>query len=379
MRGDQRHVFTLKLPRQQTPHRDCLDCERPLARHEGPPAPRKQHFTVKEVAQTLVRVGQGISYRGAGRMLRREAGRLKVSKWGNEYPSNDSSVVEDWVEVFAPVVFEPQAPKEWPPMVMLDDLPFEIRSTQNKGGKKIVFRVFAALGYDEKQHRSIVRYEAFADKRPANWRAFLTSIPGRPQWIVCDNESGMLGGIALAWPTTPEEPSPLIWLCHWHLKNALHKLLYRHRKLATPLGDALDTAFNNRAKWDDFCQLARQANFPAIEKWLDKPSATWWAGNVSTELRIGWQLDNMRGVTTSTSALEQNLRTIKHNLKQRKFAFRNRNRMNRLLMLMQLEANGKASERRYAQRIRHILESNGGHPAARRIITDPKGHSSLWL
>ncbi len=97
------------------------------------------------------------------------------------------------------------------------------------------------------------------------------------------------------------------------------------------------------------------------------------------ELRVAWQLDHMRGVPASTNALEPHFRKIKHDLTQRKFAFRNRDRMNRLLMLMQLEANGKASERRYAQRVRHVLESNGGHPPARRMITDPKGRHSLWL
>jgi hypothetical protein len=28
-----RHVFTLKLPRQQSLHADCLDCERPVPKH----------------------------------------------------------------------------------------------------------------------------------------------------------------------------------------------------------------------------------------------------------------------------------------------------------------------------------------------------------
>jgi hypothetical protein len=374
-----RHVFTLKLPRQEAPHGDCLECERPVDRHEGPPAPRQQLYTVKEVARTLIRVGEGMPYRGAGRMLRREAERLKISKFGFAYPSRDSSVVEDWVEVFAPVVFEPHAPSEWPALVMLDDLPFDIRSTMNAGGKKIVFRIFGALGYDEQLKRSIVRLEAFPNKTAASWKRYLTSIPGRPQGIVCDNESGMLSGIAQAWPHTPEEPSPLIWLCHWHLKNALQKLLYRYGKLHTPLAVALNTAFQNQTQWDAFCQLARQSNFPAIEKWLDNPSPTWWAGNVSMEHRVAWQLANMRSVPTTTSALEQNLRWLREAIKQRKFAFRNRERFNRLLMLMQLHLNGKANEGRYALRIRHVLETNGGHPAARRIITDPKGHHSLWL
>jgi hypothetical protein len=312
-------------------------------------------------------------------MLRREAERLKISKFGFTYPSRDSSVVEDWVEVFAPVVFEPHAPNEWPALVMLDDLPFDIRSTMNAGGKKIVFRIFGALGLDDQLKRSIVKLEAFPNKTAASWKSYLTSIPGRPQGIVCDNESGMLSGIAQAWPHTPEEPSPLIWLCHWHLKNALQRLLYNSGKLHTPLAVALNTAFQNQAQWDAFCQLARQSNFPRIETWLDKPSPTWWAGNVSMEHRVAWQLAHMRSVPTTTSALEQHLRWLREAIKQRKFAFRNRERFNRLLMLMQLHLNGKTNEGCYALRIRHVLEQNDGHPAARRIITDSKGHHSLWV
>ena len=98
----------------------------------------------------------------------------------------------------------------------------------------------------------------------------------------------------------------MIWLSHWHLKNALHKLLYRYKMLATPLADALDYAFQNRKQWDAFCVVARQANFPPIETWLDKPS-TDLVGRECLDgavRRVAWQLDNMKGVPTSTSALE---------------------------------------------------------------------------
>ena len=130
---------------------------------------------MKEVAQTLASAhGQGVhAYsRPPVGVLRNDACRLKVSKSGFKYPSRDSSVVEDWVEVFAPVVFEPHA-------------------------RRSVFRIFAALGYDERLERSVTRIEGFPDKSPASWKKFLTSLSGRPQWIVCDNESGMLKGIEL--------------------------------------------------------------------------------------------------------------------------------------------------------------------------------------
>jgi hypothetical protein len=46
---------------------------------------------------------------------------------------------------------------------------------------------------------------------------------------------------------------------------------------------------------------------------------------------------------------------------------------------MQLHLNGQANEGRSALRIRRVLDADGGHAAARRIVTDPKGHSSLWV
>jgi hypothetical protein len=75
---DGKHVFTEPLPRQRTPHRDCAECERALEKHEGPQALRKQRYTVREVAMALMRVGEGWTYRGAGRMLRTDAGRLNT-------------------------------------------------------------------------------------------------------------------------------------------------------------------------------------------------------------------------------------------------------------------------------------------------------------
>ncbi len=378
--GEQRHVFTEPLPRQRTQHRDCVECERSLGKHEGPQAPRRQHYTVREVATTLLRVGQGISYRGAGRMLRTDAGRMKFTSTGWPFASQDSAVVEDWVEVFAPVVFEPYAPSEWPPLVMLDDLPFEIRSSHTAGGSKIAFRVFGALRYGSRNEHPLLRLEAFADKKPANWAKFLGELSGRPQAIVCDNESGMLKGIEKAWPHSPDEPTPMIWLSHWHLHQALARLLHRYGRLSGALKDALDRAFQNRQNWDDFVALGQRSNFTQFERWLDKPAHCWWAGQVSMGERVAWQLSHQRGLpSTTTSALEQHFREIKKHITPRKFAFRNRERTNRLLQLMQLHLNGQANEGRYAQQIRRVLETNGGHPAARRIITDLKGHPSLWV
>jgi hypothetical protein len=61
-----------------------------------------------------------------------------------------------------------------------------------------------------------------------------------------------------------------------------------------------------------------------------------------------------------------------------RYGLRNRERTNRLLLLMQLHANRQADPLAYAKSIRAWLETNGGRPRlARRAVTDPSGPPSL--
>ena len=80
----------------------------------------------------------------------------------------------------------------------------------------------------------------------------------------------------------------------------------------------------------------------------------------------------------TTSALEQLTRPIYAALYPRRYALRNRERLNRLLMLMQLPVNGDDDVQAYSTAIRAWLEANGGRPQGRRRgIADPNGGPSL--
>ena len=69
---------------------------------------------------------------------------------------------------------------------------------------------------------------------------------------------------------------------------------------------------------------------------------------------------------------------IRDALHPRRYGLKNRERTNRLLLLMQLNANRQADPLAYAKSIRAWLEANGGRPrVARRAVTDPGGMSSL--
>jgi hypothetical protein len=373
--GSKRHVFTEPLPRQRTAGGDCVECERALGPDEGPPAVRGFTYTAREVADALIEVGRGSTYSAAARAARVRAGRSEPPLHPAARPraSRDSAIVEDWVEVFAPAILEPRLPRVWPDVVVLDDLPFRVRSSDSKSGSIVAWRVLGARGGDG----SIVRFEAFCDKRADNWCSFLKSLDGMPSLIVADNESGMMKGIELAFGSSPFG-SPVVWLCHYHLELALSKLLRRYK--AHPLLElALSRAFKRYRDWRLFVRLSRRYRVPELDRWLEQPDPTWWAGQGSRYDRIVWQFANReREYPTSAGAIEASFEWLRRHLDQRKFALRNRTRTNLLLGLMQAHLNNLDDHHAYTREIRAAALARGGWSAPRGRITDRRGYSSLW-
>ena len=113
--GDRPHRFTELLPREESWKDACELCERGVEFHEGPHAARKYQFVARGIAEALVAVGAGASYREAAGVARERAQRLRVDRATGELRfTRHGSLVMDWVEVFAPVVFEPFRPRAWP-------------------------------------------------------------------------------------------------------------------------------------------------------------------------------------------------------------------------------------------------------------------------
>src|SRR5206468_3099158 len=131
------------LPRVRTVDGQCDHCERSLASHEGPPAPRWHEFPVRQIAATLVDVGQGVSYRQAGHDARQDQGRVRDNARDS---TREGTLAGGWVEVFGPVVHAAlDDHEEWPEILLLDALPVIMR-TGGKGGR-LGFTVLAAGGY----------------------------------------------------------------------------------------------------------------------------------------------------------------------------------------------------------------------------------------
>src|SRR5215210_8144984 len=125
------HVFTELLPREEAWHGACEHCEREVARREGPKAPRHYQFVARGIAEALQAVGAGDTYMQASRVARDRARRFRFDpETGELRESAHGQLVADWVELFAPVLFELHRAAAWPSegSLLLDHLAFRIRA-----------------------------------------------------------------------------------------------------------------------------------------------------------------------------------------------------------------------------------------------------------
>ena len=373
--GDRPHRFTELLPREESWHGDCELCERDVGPHEGPHAARRYQFVARGIAEALVMVGAGSTYRDAALVARERAKRLRVGPGGEPRFSRHGSLVMDWVEVFAPVVFEPYRPQAWPTggSLLLDDLPFRVRDPQT-GRHRIAFRIFAAMGYARGRPR-LWRLEAFTSKSQPDWEAFLGALAGAPLRVVCDNDSGLTNAVRARFPDAE------LYLCEWHLRHALERLMgklrtdeSRHREAIDELLPQVEAAFTGPSFWAPFTQRCHAAGIPRLSEWLNS------TGRIVADQfsRRGPRSSRPADMPLSTSPLDGLVNPIRAAIQPRAYGLKNRERTNRLLMLMQMHANRQDDVRAYVRHIRDGLEANHGRPSiARRAVIDAAGVASL--
>jgi len=377
--GGKPHVFTELLPREEAWHDACDQCERHVERREGPKAPRHYQFVARGIAEALAAVGAGATYMHASRVARDRARRFRFDAATGELRESDhGQLVADWVELFAPVVFESHRPTAWPAegSLLLDHLPFRVRALDASGRRipagRVAFDVFCAVGYRAGKPR-LWHAEAFASAQPANWSAFLGSVAGEPRRIVCDAHGGMLRAIEERWPDAE------LHQCEWHLQHALERLLAKEAR-SNPseeleeLRARADGALAGPSFWLPFVRAARAAENESLDRWIAVNGPT-----IETQFaRRRPPSRRPADMPLTTAALEQVSRPITTALYPRRYALKNRERLNRLLMLLQLHINGEDDVQAYAKTIRAWLESNGGRPTEhRRAIADPAGSPSL--
>ena len=373
------HVFTELLPREESWHGACEQCERHLERREGPKAPRNYHFVARGIAEALVAVGAGATYMRASGVARDRARRFRVDRETGELRESDhGQLVADWVELFAPVLFESRRPNFWPPegSLLLDHLPFRVRVLDANGERipagRVAFDVFCAVGYQAGKPKPW-HAEAFTSAHPANWSAFLGALPGEPKRIVCDAHGGMLRAIEARWPGAE------LHQCEWHLQHALERLLAKEVR-SNPseeleeLRERAEGALAGPSFWRPFVHAAKIAENESLDRWVAVNGPI-----IERQFaRRGRSSERPADMPLTTAALEQLARPITAALYPRRYALKNRERLNRLLMLLQLRVNGQDDVQGYTKTLRSWLEANGGRPTThRRAIADPAGVPSL--
>jgi hypothetical protein len=373
--GDHPHRFTEPLPREESWHAACEACERDVHFHEGPHAARRYQFVARGIAEALVMVGAGSTYRDAALVARERAKRLRAGPGGEPRYARHGSLVMDWVEVFAPVVFEPYRSHAWPNTgsLLLDDLPFRVRDPAT-GRHRIAFRIFAAMGYEAGRPK-LWRLEAFATKSEADWKAFLGALPGCPPRIVCDNDHGLTNAVGACLPGAE------VYLCEWHLRHALERLMGKlrteqpeHREAIDELLPDVEAAFAGPSFWAPFVERCHAAGIPRVSEWLST------TGQIVVDQfkRRGPRASRPADMPVSTSPRDGFTNPIRAAIAPRAYGLKNRERTNRMLMLMQLHANRQDDVNAYLRHIRDRLEVNRGRPTiARRGIIDVGRNASL--
>ncbi len=373
------HVFTELLPREEAWHGDCEECERQLQRREGPKAPRHYQFVARGIAEALAAVGAGDTYMGASRVARDRAHRFRFDRETGELrESTHGQLVADWVELFAPVVTAPHRPTAWPAegSLLLDHIPFRIRAEDTGGrgipGGTVAFDVFCAVGYRAGKPR-LWHAEAFSSAHPANRSSFLGSLEGEPKRVVCDAHGGMLRAIGESWPDAE------LHQCEWHLQHALKRLLTKEIRKAPSedleeLRERAEGALTGPSFWRPFVEAARLTENESLERWIAVNGPTIKAQFARRPPPSKRPAD----MPLTTAALEQLTRPIAAAIYPRRYALKNRERLNRLLALMQLHINGDDDVGAYSKTIRTRLECNEGRPAGRRrSIADQADSPSL--
>jgi hypothetical protein len=374
--GDKAHRFTERLPREEAWHDACEICERPVGLHEGPHAARHYQFVARGIAEALQTVGAGASYRQTALVARERARRVPVDpETGESRLTRHGQLVADWVEVFAPVVFEPRRPSAWPETgsLLLDDLPFSVRDPAT-GRFRIAFRVYCAAGFEAGRPK-LWRLEAHTSKSQAAWERFLGGLEGAPPRVVCDNDMGLTGAVRARFPQAE------LYLCEWHLRHALERLMAKvhrnepqHREAIDALLPRVEAAFTGPSFWAPFVRDAHAAEIPRLSGWLEGN------GRIVSEQfgRRGLRSLRPADMPLSTSPLDGLIEPIRAALHPRRYGLKNRERTNRLLWLMQLHANRQDDPLVYAKDIRAWLEANGGRPrTTRRAVADRAGLPSL--
>jgi hypothetical protein len=287
----------------------------------GPNRPLLYDFSVQQVAQALVLVGQGVSYTEAGRRCR--IGHARQGKGNGKWLLGQ--MVANWVEVFTPIVAARWAVDEWPETVVIDSTPFY--GNLPGGGTGKIFYVFVACGYDDNAARSqVVAIRPVTEENGTTWADFLRSKPVAPRLVISDKGKPPMRGIPMAWPNTT------IRLCRWHLRKNLSAQPVTagiDRNGADPVAIAAVSAFDDLYSWATFQLAVKRSGKAPLIKWMRAQSR--YLRNEFRDVNLPRHFSN--------GTAETAVRAVRAAIGRRAFCDRNAARTALMLELVRLRLN----------------------------------------
>ena len=149
LRRDQKEALRVKLVGGFA-HGSCDECERVWLETEGLTNGDYDKFVLREKANALVRISEGMSYKGAALRARQRVAR-RLYRASASASSNDGRMARDWVGQHVPVLARAYLPTEWPEAIAVDS--FDVRiSVFRPTGEPLqkglaLYHVLGAAGY----------------------------------------------------------------------------------------------------------------------------------------------------------------------------------------------------------------------------------------
>lgn len=290
---------------------------------------------------------------------------------------------------------DPDDPEEVDALRVFRDLFKSPTLRPGTGGGVPCWQVLAAYGYSPNSKGEFPRdemigkpwlFRSYYQPNALSWAHFFRQMPGTPKYILCDMAHEIRVGVELAWPDPTNRPEVLT--CEYHASEAIRRRVEGIAELEeearlvfsshgrTVLGHYRSHISNGgpgsfMRAWHfwRFRQLANEAERREFERLFRTP--TW-------RRIIAQAIAKDGSLRYSTGALEKVLaELISRRIGSRRHYLRNRNRTDRLLMLIQLSALGMANPESFLGVLEHWLHHHGGTPRQLRQVDPIKTDASL--
>jgi hypothetical protein len=379
IRGGDRHRFTEAMPRFEARDRVCGGCQEPIDEWAGEPAPKLYGFTAAQIARTLVRVAGGETYRSAAELIRNQALRplgttptVSPNRKVRAAANRHASIVSDWVDTFAPALWDRFGTRTWPDSVVVDAKSFRYRTPSGPPNGYQAFTVLAATTTLNGRSRPVFACSAPVESAEA-WNGFFSTIPGPIGTVVSDGSTKISDGVT-RWARRYQRPEPDRWRCEFHLAQNIRRALGAATVAALEADPSaapvLRQALTGPRQWAAFVELVddRVGNTRSFDNWVRRNDML-----VEAQVKARSTYDGPK----SNGSVEQFLDHLGSSLSDRCATFTNKTRLDRLLLLMTMAAAGNADADLWTEVIRDHVTALAGRPANQRRHVEADSSPSL--